>query len=311
MPESKSRRKRVVSLIASSTEIVWALGCADWLVGVSHECDHPPEVASLPRCTEAKIDAGASAAEIDRQVKDACKDALSVYRVDAKLLDELAPDVIVTQDQCEVCAVSLRDVEAAVCELVSSRPAIVTCKPDALEDVWNDIARIAEGLGVPERGVETIARLKGRMAEIEERAAALTDRPRIACIEWQDPLMAAGNWMPELVAMAGGENIFGEAGKHSPWMEWEELRGADPDVIAVIPCGFDIPRTRSEMAPLLAKPGWDGLAAVKAGRVFLADGNRFFNRPGPRLVESLEMLAELLHPETFAFGHEGDGWVRL
>lgn len=306
--------KRVVSLIASSTEIVCALGCREWLVGRSHECDFPADVADLPVCTEAKILVeGTSAKQIDEQVKDAVRDALSVYRVDAAMLQELAPDVILTQSQCEVCAVSLKDVEEAVCELVGSRPEIVALEPNALADVWEDIRRVARALGIVERGEALIADLKSRMEEIAGRASSIatTDRPRIACIEWQDPLMAAGNWVPELVDMAAGANLFGEAGKHSPWMTWEQLRESEPDLIVVMPCGFDIARTREEMPAMTKLPGWGALRAVRDGKVFLADGNPYFNRPGPRLAESLEILAELLHPDVFSFGHEGGGWVRF
>ena len=159
------------------------------------------------------------------------------------------------------------------------------------------------------RGAELVRRLQWRVADIERRVAALQARPRVAVVEWIEPLMAAGNWMPELVALAGGVNLFGEARKHSPWMTWDALVAADPDVILVSPCGFDIPRTRSEMPTLAARPGWASLRAVRSGRVYLADGNAFFHRPGPRLVESLEILAEVLHPDAFRFGHEGRGFV--
>jgi iron complex transport system substrate-binding protein len=186
----------------------------------------------------------------------------------------------------------------------------VSLEPNALDDVWNDIRRVAGALGAPDRGEALVARLRERMDAIARRTALLA-RPRIACIEWIEPLMACGNWMPELVARAGGDNRFGEAGKHSPWMTFADLCREDPDVILVVPCGFDVARTRQEMPALTGLDGWSELAAVRAGRVFLADGNRFFNRPGPRLVESLEMLAEMLHPEELRFGHEGDGWVRL
>ena len=149
------------------------------------------------------------------------------------------------------------------------------------------------------------------MAAIEEKARSLATRPRVACIEWIDPLMAGGNWMPELIEMASGENLFGEAGKHSPWMTWEALAAADPDVIFLQPCGFDIPRTLEEMPLLEGHEGWGNLKSVREGGVVIADGNQYFNRPGPRLADSLEILAEVLHPQTFAFGHEGTGWVRF
>ncbi|MFQ5692506.1 MAG: cobalamin-binding protein [Nitrospinota bacterium] len=302
--------KRVVSLIASSTEIVCALGLEGQLVGRSHECDYPPSVSALPVLTEPKLNPDAASGEIDRQVKAVVQDALSVYRVRAEELERLRPDVIVTQTQCEVCAVSLKDVEEAVCRFTGGlRPQVVPLEPNGLDDVWEDIRRVARALDAQERGERLIGDLKRRMEEVADRASSLPARPTVACIEWIDPLMAAGNWMPQLVEMAGGVNLFGKADAHAPWMTWEELRAADPDVIVALPCGFDIERTRREMPALTEKAGWESLRAVQAGRVYLTDGNQYFNRPGPRLAESLEILAEILHPETFRFGHEGTGWV--
>jgi iron complex transport system substrate-binding protein len=217
----------------------------------------------------------------------------------------------VTQTQCEVCAVSLRDVEQAVCSTLASRPTIVSLAPNSLADVWTDIQRVADALDVSSRGRELTDCLQTRMAVIAEQARMLAETPTVACVEWIDPLMASGNWMPELVEMAGGINLFGEAGKHAPWMTWEELCARDPDVILVLPCGFDLERTRGEMPWLTRRPEWPRLRAVRSRRVYLLDGNQYFNRPGPRLVESLEILAEVLHPATFVFGHEASGWERF
>jgi len=301
---------RIVSLIASATEIVCALGFEDQLVGRSHECDFPLEVKRLPQLTSPKFEVEGTSREIDQRVKSVLEDALSVYSVDAKALDELKPTHIITQSQCEVCAVSLKDVEQAVCELTGSRPMIVSLEPNALDDVWADISRVGAALDAGDRAQQLVDELKSRMDDIVQRTHWLDSNPSVAYIEWVDPLMAGGNWMPELIAMAGGLNLFGEAGKHSPWMSWEELVQADPDIIFVAPCGFDISRTLEDM-PLLAKrPAWKSLKAVTTGRVFVADGNQYFNRPGPRLVESLEILAEVIHPNVFHFGHEDTGWVR-
>lgn len=300
---------RIVSLIASATEIVSALGMGHRLVGRSHECDFPPSVLSLPVCSSSKVDAAGSSRDIDRQVREIVGEALSVYRVDGRLLDELAPTVIVTQTQCEVCAVSLRDVEAAVCEVVRSEPRIVPLAPMALGDVFDDIEAVAGALGIPDRGRELVAELKARLDVLRATTARLEGRPRVACIEWIDPPMHAGNWVPELVEIAGGQVMAGEAGRHSGYFELGELLSADPDLIAVMPCGFDISRTRAEMPALAAQPGWRDLTAVREGRVFLTDGNQYFNRPGPRVVESAEILAELLHPDHFDFGHRGSGWT--
>ena len=307
---------RIISLIASATEIICALGLEDSLVGRSHECDYPPSVTDLPVCTKPRFDPAGSSREIDDRVKSvlsasSAEDALSVYEVFSEKLRELAPTHIVTQSQCEVCAVSLRDVERALEELTESAAEIISLQPNTLADFWQDIVRVASGLGVTHRGVRLVADLQQRMQEIEAEARPLKSRPTVACVEWVDPLMAVGNWMPELVQMAGGENLFGVSGKHSPEMTFEQLVVEDPDIIFISPCGFDIPRTREDLPVLASYPGWPMLKAVQQNRVYVADGNQYFNRPGPRLVESLEILAEIVHPEVFRFGHEGKGWERV
>ena len=302
---------RIVSLIPSATEIVAALGFADQLVGRSHECDYPTTVERLPACSTSKVDVAAPSRTIDHDVRAIVADGLSVYRVDSALLNELVPTVIITQTQCEVCAVSLKDVEQAVCDLVSSQPAIVSLEPMSLGDIWKDIRAVADALGTPASGDHLVADLTARLDDTRTKTAALPTSPSIACVEWIDPLMNAGNWVPELVSMAGGTNLFGEAGRHSGDLDVTELIAADPDVIAIMPCGFDISRTLRELAPLTSHPQWSPLSAVRDGRVFVTDGNQYFNRPGPRLVESAEILAELLHPETFDFGHRGTGWSPL
>ena len=302
---------RIVSLIASATEIVCALGFEPQLVGRSHECDYPPSVKRLPQLTSPKFNVEGTSYEIDQRVKAIVQESLSVYRVDAAALERLRPTHIITQTQCEVCAVSLKDVEAAVCDIVSTRPRIVSLEPNALDDVWRDIRRVAVALNAAERGDALIADLQQRTGVIRDRARSMANRPTVACVEWIEPLMAAGNWMPELVEMAGGVNLFGESGKHSPWMTWDELVAKDPEVLFVSPCGFDVPRTLAEMHWLRERAEWRQLRAVQSGRVFLADGNQYFHRPGPRLAESLEILAEMLHPNEFHFGHEGAGWIRL
>ena len=294
---------RIVSLIASSTEIVCALGKGDELVGRSHECDFPAWVKSLPSVTAPKFATDGTSYEIDERVKAIVQEGLAVYRVDAAALEALHPDVIITQSQCEVCAVSTKDVEAAVCQIIGSRPRIVSLEPNALDDIWRDIARVAEALGVVERGRGVIAELQGRMDAVGVRARTAATRPTVACIEWVEPLMAAGNWMPTLVELAGGTNLFGTAGKHSPWMTFDELVARDPDVIVILPCGYDIARASADLPLLEKQPRWRSLRAVQAGRVFIADGNQYFNRPGPRVVESLEILAELIHPELFPARH--------
>jgi iron complex transport system substrate-binding protein len=301
---------RIISLIASATEIVCALGYRDALVGRSHECDYPPNVLSLPVCSESRVDVHASSLEIDRQVKQAVADALSVYKVRTDALDRLQPTHIITQTQCEVCAVSLKDVERAVCEMVGSRPQIVTLQPMCLADVWTDIQRVADALGEPHRGTDLIARLQQRLEAVRKSVRGMAAQPTVVCLEWIAPLMSGGNWMPELVDIAGGRPLLATAGEHSPWMTWDELSAADPDVLVILPCGFDISRTRAELSPLVHHPRWKTLRCVQAGRVFLTDGNQYFNRPGPRVVESAEILVDILHHPESALRHHRTGWVR-
>ena len=301
--------QRIVSLLPSATEIVCALGFRDHLVGRSHECDFPPGVAELTVCSNPRMRVDGSSADIDRRVKDIVREGLSVYEVREDVLKDVSPDVIVTQTQCEVCAVTLEDVEQAVGQWIGKPPAIVSLEPNRLGDVWNDIERVAERLGVAERGASLASSLDRRIRCVADQARTATGGPSVACIEWTDPLMAAGNWMPELIELAGGRNLFGEAGAHSPWLDWGALREADPEVILIMPCGFDLERTRREAGTLAQHVGWESLSAVQAGRVYITDGHQFFNRPGPRLVESLEIVAEILHPEVCRYGHEGAGWA--
>jgi iron complex transport system substrate-binding protein len=299
---------RVVSLISSATETVVALRCTDRLVGRSHECDFPQGILTLPVCTSSKIDVHARSAEIDRQVKSLVADAVSIYAVDAEALDRLRPDLVITQTQCAVCAVSLEDVERALCSVVTSRPKIVAVEPHDLAGIWENFRQIAAALGVDAAGETLVESSRQRLAAIQQRILHCLLRPTVACIEWIDPLMAAGNWVPELVEIAGGTNLLGTAGKHSPWMTWEELVARDPDVIVIMPCGWGVDRARAEMSPLTNRPEWPRLRAVQTGRVAVTDGNQFFNRPGPRIVESAEILAEILHPDVFEFGHREHGW---
>jgi iron complex transport system substrate-binding protein len=286
----------VVSLIASATETVWALGRGAWLVGRSHECDFPAGVLGLPALTAPKFKVEGSSGEIDDRVRRIVRDGLAVYRVDAEALRALEPEVILTQDHCEVCAVSLADVEAATCTWTGRPVEIVSLRPDSLADAFTDMRRIAGALNAPAAGEALVRRLQERIGAVSAGLAG-RPRPRVAFIEWVEPLMAGGNWMPELIEAAGGVNLFGTAGKRSGWMQWSELAGADPDAIVVAPCGYGLVRCLEELPLLQAKPGWAGLAAVRSGRVYFADGNAYFNRPGPRLADTAEILAEMLHPD--------------
>ncbi len=299
--------QRIASLLPAATEIVCALGLGDRLVLRSHECDVPAAVRDLPFATEPKFEADGTSYAIDERVRALVQEGLSVYRVDAGRLREARPEVIVTQHQCEVCAVSAEEIEAACAAVLDPPPRIISFAPAGLAELLADVERIAAELGVSERGRALTATLRRRMDAVRARVEG-GPRPRTVVIEWLDPLMVAGNWIPELVEMAGGENLLGRPGEHSPFVTWDEIRAAEPEVVVVIPCGFTIGRTRRELDALTRLPGWDRLPAVEEGRLALADGHHFFNRPGPRIVESLEIMAEILHPKVAAWGHGGVGW---
>ncbi len=301
---------RIVSLLPSATEIVVALGYEAALVGRSHECDVPSSVKQLPVCSEPRIDISAPSPVIDQQVKSALRDALSIFRVLNPELQRLRPTMIITQTQCEVCAVNLKDVEAAVTELIGLTPEIVPLLPMSLNDIWSDIHKVATALGASDQGHHLVNNLQQRLLGISANTARLQSRPKVACIEWIEPLMSAGNWIPELVEIANGQCLHATAGHHSPWLSWTDLLASDPDVIIIMPCGFDLERTEREFSTLTSHPEWQSLRAVHNGDVFLADGHLYFNRPGPRVVESAEILAEILHGSTVSYGHQGSGWKR-
>jgi len=267
--------------------MVDALGAIGLLVGRSHECDFPPSVRTLPACTKPLIDIEADSRGIDEQVRNSARNALSIYEVFDDVLERLQPTHILTQVQCDVCAVSLRDVERSIASRLASAPQLVALNPASLADIWDDFRRVGEAVGVSAEPL--IADLQGRMKPIRRTSA-----PTIACVEWIEPLMAAGNWTPELIHLAGGIDVFGKPGIHSPWITWEELLAKDPDIIIVAPCGFDIARTRSEMHWLTSRPDFASLKAVRTGSLFVADGNQYFNRPGPRVVETLEIIVRII-----------------
>jgi iron complex transport system substrate-binding protein len=286
---------RIVSMISSATEIVHALGALPWLVGRSHECDYPEEVRALPVCTAPRFAVDGDSREIDRLVRQSMAESISVYQVFDDVLERLQPTHILTQIHCEVCAVSLRDVERSVAARLASKPVVVSLQPNSLPDVWEDFRRVARALDIEARGERVVAELQARMRAIAEITRTAGSRPRLACIEWIEPLMATANWMPELIEMAGAENVI--------WHTWEELAAADPEVILVMPCGFDLERALGEMHWLTDRAEWRELRAVRNGCVYVADGNQYFNRPGPRLVDSLEILAAVVHPEVYPSRH--------
>lgn len=286
---------RVVSLLPSATEIVCSLGLRDSLVGVSHECDYPADVVGLPVLTRAKLDASRPSVDIDRDVRSLLSGGLGIYAIDVDTLGRLKPDLIVTQDQCDVCAVSYGEVQAAVRALAHPGTTIVSLRPSRLDEVWRDIETVAEAAGVAERGRSVANALRERVALLTDRTAK-APKQRLACIEWLAPLMAAGNWVPDLAAAAGAICELAQPGAHSGWLDWESLVDDRPDVLCAMPCGFTLERTVDELTELLREPRWQVLPAVRDGRIFAVDGSSYFNRPGPRLAESAEILAGILHP---------------
>ena len=301
---------KIVSLLPSATEIVAALGLAENLVGRSHECDWPTGLDHLPVLTQPKMNPLDNAATIDRDVRALVEDGTSVYKLDADAIRAIAPDFVITQSQCELCAVSLGEVETALQDWVgATRPKLVSLEPMSLADLADDIAKTGAALDVEQRA----DRLNVDMAEGFAALRATTEtlpRKKVFFMEWTTPLMGAGNWMPETIAAAGGEVVLGQEGAHSPTVTLAEIAAADPDVILVGPCGFSIDRARQEMAVLQGNKDWQELRAVRAGDVYLVNGNHFFNRPGPRLLQSAEIVAEILHPHIYAAANHGTGWVR-
>ncbi len=312
---------RLVSLLASATEMIAALGCLDQLVGRSHECDYPAQVLSLPVVSTVQIDTNTDSAQIDAQIKqlaqrkptpeDAALKALSIYAIDVARLQHLRPDVIFTQTQCEVCAVSERDVMQAMQHLTGLQPRIVSLAPYQLRDVWEDVLRVGQALERSELAQTLVQGYQQRLDRLRNTTARFGAPPRVTVLEWLDPLMTAGNWTPELVTYAGGENVFGEIGLHSPWLTWEELQAADPDVLVLSPCGFSIERTMLDVPLLQQHPAWQGLRAVQTRRVYAIDGNHYLNRSGPRLVESAELLAYVIWGELLGIEVDAQGWRQV
>ena len=303
-------KKRVLSLLSSTTEVVYALGCEDQLVGRSHECDYPPEVMTLPICTKPKFNVDGSSLEVDGQVKSILQNALSVYYINEDLLKELKPDIILTQSQCEVCAVSEKDVKSVVRNITGINPNIISVEPNSVKDIFKDIKIIAEALNVVDKGADLIDFMKNRIRTLK-KSYNVKSELTVAAIEWIDPLMAAGNWVPELIEMAGGINLFGESGKHSPWMEYKDLIEKDPHTIIIMPCGYNIQKSIMEIDSLIKQKGWKEINAVQNDKVYITDGNQFFNRPGPRIIESLEILIEIFHNDKTNFKHIDSGWINF
>lgn len=303
--------KKVVSLLPGLTELVCALGFEKNLEGRSHECDYPPAVQNLPVLTKPKysVTPDQGGKEIHESISGLLQNALSVYEVDDDLLVSLSPDLILTQDHCEVCAVSMADLKASVIESIGPDAEVVSVSPADLDSVFDSFIKIASGLGVRERGVKLAEQIRQRFDEIRAQVRETT-RPDVVAIEWVEPLMTGGNWMPEMIEIAGGSNRLAEAGKHSPWTDWESIRQADPEILLVLPCGYSIEKTLTEMSVLEGKESWEDLKAVQKNQVYILDGNHYFNRPGPRIKESVEILAHIFHPELFKNPVGEAGFIR-
>ncbi len=287
---------RIVSMLPSATEIAYALGLGEHVVGVSHECDYPPDARTKPSITRAPFDHHAlPSAEIDRIVSETVAVGRELYHVDAERMRELQPDLVLTQGLCEVCAVSVK----AVNDALSAGPRVLSLDAGGLDGVLADVERVAEAAGVAEKGREVPSGLRARLDGVRTRAETLP-RKRVACLEWLDPPYNAGHWVPEMVDLAGGTEVLSRRGEYSCRIEWREVVEAQPDVLVLMPCGFGPERSLGELSILQEKPGWDGIPAVRSGEVWAVDANSYFSRPGPRLVDGVEALAGILHPETFS-----------
>lgn len=288
---------RIVSLLPSATEIICELGLGDDLIGVTHECDHPPFVATLPKVTRTLIPHDASSREIDALVRERLKTERALYTLDLPTLEKLAPDLIVTQALCDVCAVAEAEVTAAACAL-PGQPKVVNLEPICLAEVFDCLRLVGEANSISRRANEVIARLQARVRTVEERSRSLTQRPRVVLLEWIDPPFCSGHWSPELVRLAGGIEVVGRERQPSRTTAWDAIRDADPEVLVIACCGFSTARTRADLPILASYPGFNELACVRHAQVYLVDGNAYFSRPGPRLVDSLEILAHALHPDV-------------
>jgi len=302
---------RIVSLLPAATEIVGILGQLDHLVGVSHECDFPPEVNTKPRVTNCPIhEAGLPSAEVDRWVSETLASTGTLYRMDEPLLRRLRPDVILTQRLCDVCAVGFGSVLAFAATLPGP-PQVVNLEPSSLADIFENIRSVARILGVAERADATVTALVQRVEAVRTRLSRVTQRPKCFLMEWIDPPFCSGHWGPELVELAGGRDTLGLKGRDSTRIPWGSVLAAQPDVIVLACCGYRPQRTLEDLHILRRYPGWENLTAVERGQVYVVDGSAYFSRPGPRIVDSLEILAEIIHPDLFAGYFPDRGVLRV
>ena len=302
---------RVASLLPSATELLFAIGAGPDVVGVTHECDWPTQAQALPRLTASLIDhTGSSAGAIDRHVREAVHAGSGLYALDARLLGDLEPGLIVTQELCEVCAVSYRQVEKAVRELPGEVP-ILSLEPASLEDIMETALVLGRATQHEEGAARLVEEMQRRIAAVEALPAVPGGRPAVACLEWTEPLMAGGHWVPEMVRRAGGDDVLGAEGSPSAQVEWADVVAAAPDVMVLMPCGFGLERSLATAGDVTSRPGFGELPCARAARVAAVDGSSYFNRPGPRIVEGLELLAAILRTEPGASLPPGAAWVPL
>ena len=301
---------RICSLLPSATEIVFSLGLGDRLVAVTHECDYPDEARRLPVITRSIMPhTTAGSREIHAHISRALHSGSSIYALDQTLLAQLEPDLILTQELCDVCAVSYEEVEAAVHRLEGER-TILSLEPTSLAGILETIEQVGAGAGVPERATALIRQLKPRIDAVAAAARSATARPRVFAMEWLDPPFTAGHWVPEMVRLAGGRDELAREGRPSSPIAWTDIAAYDPEIVVLMPCGFTLARTLDETGRTPLPEEWHRLAAVRAGRVYAVDGSAYFNRPGPRIVDGLEMLGKIIHPEIFS-RRASRHWARL
>ena len=303
--------KRIVSLLPSCTEIICKLGYTKHLVGISHECDYPNSISDLPVLTKARLSSEGTSIEINQSVTDLLQRGLSVYDVDASLLKSLSPDIIITQAQCEACAVSLDQVKDIVSNWTLNKTEIISLEPNTLNEVWLGFDIIAKTMNTPESSSILKSEINERFKLLKDKLKGTEQKPTVLCIEWIEPIMVAANWVPELVGLAGGKNVMSVSETDSNFCSWDEIKKTNPDIIIMMPCGFGIKRTLVDLHFLQNIKGWEELKAVKEREVFVVDANKYFNRPGPRLVDSAEIMAEIIHPETFERKYPEDAWITI
>ncbi|HSR54421.1 MAG TPA: cobalamin-binding protein [Acidobacteriota bacterium] len=302
---------KICSLLPSATEIVYCLGLGDDLVGVTHECDYPPEASQVPVVTSSNVvDSSETSCEIHRQVSESHYGGISIYQLDERGLEEADPDLILTQELCDVCAVSYDDVKGAVRRLEGDR-VILSLEPAGVDGILQTIEEVARRTGVPERGQAVCSGLRERIDALRQRSAQIERRPKVLALEWLDPPFYGGHWVPEMVDWAGGVDGLGRAGKPSAQVSWDAVAGYDPDAVIVMPCGFEVKRTLRELERLPLPDQWQDLPAVRDSEVYLVNASAYFSRPGPRVVDGLEVLAEILHPERFPRRSPPDAWCRF